>query len=724
MQVGAIRLATTLALAVVLLAVAAQPLSAASQAAIGIAGVAAMIGIRLLRLQGYWRHLFYVIAGILIVRYVYWRTTSTIPSSAELENFIPGVILYGAEMFCVMVLFINLFVIAGPVTRRKAPLLSPEDAPTVDVFIPTYNEPKDILIATLASAKAMIYPADKLTVYLLDDGGTDQKVNDPDPDVSEKAAERRRDLQDLCAELGAVYLTRPFNEQAKAGNLTHALGHSKGELIAVFDADHAPARNFLQLTVGHFSTDDRLFLVQTPHQFLNPDPIERNLGTFKRMPSENEMFYGMIQKGLDKWNAAFFCGSAALLRRTALEEAGGFSGASITEDCETALELHSRGWHSLYVDTPLVAGLQPETFAAFIGQRSRWCRGMLQILILKNPLFHAGLTMAQRICYLSSSMFWLFPLPRTIFLLAPLMYLFFDLQIYNSTLEEFCAYTISYLAASLIMQNYNYGQFRWPWVSELYEYVQTIYLLPAIVSVIRNPRRPVFNVTAKGVTTEEDSLSELAWPYFAVVGVLLLALAIGVMRFNAETEARGMLVIVSIWNLLNLVIAAVALGVVCERRERRRAQRLPIEWRGSLVSGTTTVPVIIREASMGGLKLLPAASQTALPLRKACELTIETRGGRPPAIFHGIVVNAQGDSTQRIYGWSFTELNTEGTRLIAELMYGDLGLLSRIRLGRQRVRSLLVGTAEVFAWSITYLTRGLYFAVFRRPATGPGPGGA
>ena len=75
------------------------------------------------------------------------------------------------------------------------------------------------------------------------------------------------------------------------------------------------------------------------------------------------------QRGLDKWNGSFFCGSAALLRRSALEEAGGFSGVTITEDCETAFELHARGWTSVFVDKPLIAGLQPETFASFIGQR-------------------------------------------------------------------------------------------------------------------------------------------------------------------------------------------------------------------------------------------------------------------------------------------------------------------------------------------------------------------
>ena len=147
----------------------------------------------------------------------------------------------------------------------------------------------------------------------------------------------------------------------------------------MFDADHAPARDFLLETVGYFDEEPRLFLVQTPHFFLNPDPVERNLDTFEKMPSENEMFYGIIQRGLDKWDASFFCGSAAVLRRAALAETNGFSGVSITEDCETALALHARGWKSVYVDKPLIAGLQPATFASFIGQRSRWAQGMMQI---------------------------------------------------------------------------------------------------------------------------------------------------------------------------------------------------------------------------------------------------------------------------------------------------------------------------------------------------------
>ena len=194
-----------------------------------------------------------------------------------------------------------------------------------------------MLSITLSAAKNMIYPASKRRVVLCDDGGTDQRCNSSDPELAAKARARRAELQALCANLGVIYSTRARNEHAKAGNMSAALARLDGDLVVVFDADHVPSRDFLARTVGYFTQDPKLFLVQTPHHFINPDPIQRNLGL--KSPPENEMFYGMIHRGLDRWGGAFFCGSAAVIRRKALDSVGGFAGETITEDAETALEL-------------------------------------------------------------------------------------------------------------------------------------------------------------------------------------------------------------------------------------------------------------------------------------------------------------------------------------------------------------------------------------------------
>src|SRR5690606_15987784 len=96
----------------------------------------------------------------------------------------------------------------------------------------------------------------------------------------------------------------------------------------------------------------------------------------------------------------------------------------------------------------------PASFASLIGQRSRWAQGMMQILRFRFPLLKRGLTLPQRLCYMSSTLFWLFPFPRTIFLFAPLCYLFFDLQVFTASGGEFFAYTLSYIAVNLMIQNY------------------------------------------------------------------------------------------------------------------------------------------------------------------------------------------------------------------------------------------------------------------------------
>jgi cellulose synthase (UDP-forming) len=484
-------------IAIVVIALITLPISLQAHLIAGTIVVGAMIVLKFLRPHGVWRLIALGLGTAIVLRYIYWRTTSTLPPVNQVEDFIPGILVYLAELYNIGMLGLSLFVVAMPLPKRETPPIDLANAPTVDVFVPTYNEEPQLLATTLAAALAMDYPAGRLRIYLLDDGGTDEKCNADNFVAASAARERRATLQALCEGLGVTYLTRERNVSAKAGNLNNGIAHSEGELIVVFDADHAPARSFLTETIGYFGRDPKLFLVQTPHFFINPDPLERNLQTFKTMPSENEMFYGIIQRGLDKWDASFFCGSAAILRRTALQTTNGFSGRSITEDAETAITLHATGWHSVYVDKPLIAGLQPATFTSFIGQRSRWAQGMMQILLYHRPMFKRGLSLPQRLCYSSSALFWLFPFARLIFLVAPLFYLFFGLEIFTASGPEFIAYVLSYMVVNLMMQNYLYGRYRWPWISELYEFIQSVYLLPAVISVLLNPGKPTFKVTAK-----------------------------------------------------------------------------------------------------------------------------------------------------------------------------------------------------------------------------------
>ncbi|WP_026221323.1 UDP-forming cellulose synthase catalytic subunit [Ancylobacter sp. FA202] len=646
----------------------------------------------------------------MVLRYVYWRTTSTLPPMEDLANFIPAVLLYSAEMYSVALMALSLFVVSSPQPPRIAPAIAPGSEPTVDIFVPSYNEDAGLLATTLAAASAIDYPRDRFTVWLLDDGGTDQKCEQHDLAAAREAQMRRETLTELCRELGVNYLTRPRNEHAKAGNLNHGLTHSSGELIVVFDADHAPARPFLRETIGYFNEDPRLFLVQTPHFFINPDPVERSLDTWRRMPSENEMFYGVIQRGLDRWGGAFFCGSAAVLRRKALQETNGFAHSSITEDCETALTLHARGWHSVYVDTPLIAGLQPETFASFIGQRSRWAQGMYQILRFHFPLFRSGLTIAQRICYMSSILFWFFPISRAIFLVAPFFYLFFSLEIFNGSGAEFVAYTAVYLLTNLFIQSYLYGKYRWPWFSELYEYIQTVYLLPALLSVMINPKKPTFKVTSKGETIDENRISEIGIPFFVIFVIQIVAVFVTFWRIATEPYAADITIVVGMWNLLNLIISGCALGVVSEKAAKRHSQRMAITRRCSLLIDGVEVPAIIDDVSMGGVRVrteLPPEAKARVGMHAVVRVTPpdECISDTLPVLVRNVAL----DEGVVVLGTQFNAKTAAHYQLIADLIFANADEWKKFQAGRRKNPGVLRGTVMFVMMAGFQTLRGLAY---------------
>lgn len=552
------------------------PVDLASQ---GWLAAACLAGLLLLRRAARHRPIlrlaFLALAGLLAARYIVWRATETLLVTDPLST-LAMLALFLAELYAVGIFFLGVFVNLMPL-ERVLPTL-PEDRaawPTVDVLVPSYDEDPALLETTLLAALNMRYAEGRCKVYLLDDGGTEQKCQEPDPIKATAARLRRETLQALCARIGAHYLTRARNEHAKAGNLNAALPHTHGELIVVLDADHVPTADFLERTVGAFVADSRLFLVQTPHFFVNADPVEHNLRIFGRMPPENEMFYGAIQHGLDFWEASFFCGSAAVLRRAALAEMGGFTGQTICEDAETALELHSRGWRSVYYGRPLISGLQPETYAGFITQRVRWAQGMLQILLLKNPLTRKGLSIWQRLGYLNSSAFWLFPYARMVFLLIPSAWLIFGLQVYHAGLQQFAVYALPHLTALMLAGHLLYGRVRWSFVSELYEMLQSFYSLRGIFQVLRNPRAPSFKVTPKGEVYYRDFVSSLAKPFYAFYLLAWASLGFGVWRWFDEPLTRDVTLITMGWGVFNLLLLHGVLGTLYERCQRRGAPRVP-----------------------------------------------------------------------------------------------------------------------------------------------------
>ncbi len=580
--------------------------------------LALLVSLQLLRnfkYHAFVRVLFIAISSFLVLRYFFWRINYTL-SYHDFWSFIGTIVLFLAELYGVLMFFFSAFVNIRPLRRKSIPLPADKSLwPTIDIIIPSYDEPVELVKITLAAATNIDYPTDKLKIYLLDDGGTTQKLTTNNEEIRQAAHRRVNEFKQLCAALNVGYLSRERNINAKAGNMNAALKHIHGQLILVLDADHAPAADILTKTVGSFVQDDKVFLVQTPHFFLNPDPIEKNLGLFHRMPSENLMFYRSIQRGLDFWQSSFFCGSAAVLRRKAIDEVGGFSGVTITEDSETALKLHSLGWKSHYIFYPLIAGLQPETFNSFMIQRMRWAQGMVQNFILNNPLRMPGLRMEQRLSYLSNMIFWFFPFARLVFLTAPGLYLCFNLKIYNANMEEFISYTVPYLLALMLISHFLFGKDRWVFVSEIYETMQSLFSVRAVWAVLKNPHQPQFAVTPKMETLEKDFISPLSRPFYGLIVFTVVTVAIGIWRFWIDPDHRSLTGITLFWAIFNLLVLLAALGALYEHRQRRVSPRIPVNIHAFWVIKSCNKiiqrwPVTIKDLSMGGMSLI---SQRELP---------------------------------------------------------------------------------------------------------------
>jgi len=615
-------------------------------------------------------------SAFVVLRYLMWRTDYTI-GYHDLFSFVGALALYFAEVYGITMFFLSLFVNAKPIERKEAVL--PDDSsrwPTVDVLIPTYDEEIDLVKITLAAAACIDYPERLLKIYLLDDGGTHEKLTSSNPDKASLARRRSHDLKELCAELGVHYLTREHNHRAKCGNLNSALSTVNGDLLLVLDADHVATVDILQRTVGNFLEDERLFLVQTPHFFLTPDPIEKNLETFQRMPSENRMFYGGIQPGLDFWESSFFCGSAALIRRVALE-GHGFSGDTITEDAETALKLHSQGWRSRYMSSPLISGLQPQTFSSFMIQRIRWAQGMIQIFVLKNPLTQPGLRIWQRLCYLSSTLFWFFPFARVVFLVAPSLYLLFGLKIYDANVKELIGYTLPYLVCLVLMADYLFGKQRWSMVSELYETMQSLFSLQAVVAVLFNPHAPKFAVTPKSETLDENFISPLSKPFYWFTGFTVLAFLVGLWRYQVFAEDRGITLVTLLWSTLNLLLLVASLGALYELRQRRTNPRLKVNFDANLMvpgrqgDKDEIIPVSVLDISMGGASLAIKVSSRFISADHSLTLQIVQPMTQKLENFNVLMVADLAEGYEQLAGIRFEPVDIQEYKSVVMLVHGN-----------------------------------------------------
>ncbi len=477
--------------------------------------------------------------------YLIWRAATLSPDVPIFSWAI-----YLAEIYGFISAALHIFMTWRLTDRQSTP---PQPGLKVDVFIPTYNEPIDIVRKTLLAAKHMDYPHE---TWLLDDG-------------------KRPEMEALAKRLEVRYITRENNDHAKAGNLNNALRQSEGEFIAIFDADHAPQKHFLNKTLGFFS-DSQAAFVQTPQDFFNLDSYQHRWHEKgKKLWTEQSLFFKVIQRGKDYWNAAFFCGSCAVVRRSALDQIGGFATETITEDLHTSIKFHKAGFRSVYLSESLAYGIAPATVAPFLHQRIRWGQGAMQVLRKENIFFTRRLTIAQRLNYLASIMTYFDGWQKGLFYIAPVIVLVTGvLPIQASGLAFLMHFLPYYLFSIWVFEEVGRGYGGMLYI-EQYNFARFAAFAWATLGLFVGKLQ--FKVTSK-VRENATSSLRLFFPQFLVLILNTSAIPIGLILSIGSTHLPQDAMFFNVfWASVNIALAIAMLSYTRKTHAFLRSEyRFPI----------------------------------------------------------------------------------------------------------------------------------------------------
>ena len=466
----------------------------------------------------------------------------------------------------------------------------------IAVLIPTFNEPVEVLLPTIAAAVQVRLPHE---TWVLDDGD-------------------RAPVRALAERLGARYLARPTHEHAKAGNVNHALGHLDVDLIAVLDADHVADPDLLVHTVGYFD-DPRLALVQTPQDFYNLDSFEHS-GPF----NEQQLFYRAIQPGRNRWGAAFWCGTGAVVRVAALREVGGLATETVTEDIHTTIRLHRAGWRTVCHNEVLARGLAAGDAMQYLNQRLRWGTGAMQVLRCENPAWVPGLRPMQRVSYLATLLGWFDAWRSLGYLLVPIAVLATGAAPLRASFAVFGpVFAINFLLQRYVLARLSRGLAP-QGLAVVFELVRMPANLQATLRLLSRRSRP-FSVTAKGRMGSERAPMPVPLLLRLLLAASVLAAGWAGLTFAGLTPLHYGVRWAAWGALFWLAVNGVLLGAAVRRIG---AQRFGAERRASVrfdLAGTGLLgeqPVQLADASLTGARVLlpfdtadPPAVGDELPLR-------------------------------------------------------------------------------------------------------------
>ncbi len=591
------------------------------------------------------------------VRYFIWRTYTTL-NFTHWTSATFSIVLYAVEAisFLSCCLYTVQTIWSTDKQRRREAdryehdVVTGQYLPSVDVFVPTYNEPDFIVRRTVIGCQAMDYP--NKTIYILDDT-------------------RRPHIQLLAKELGCEYITRPTNEHAKAGNLNHALPLTHGELIAVMDADFVPFQNFLRRTVGFFQ-QAQIALVQTPQNFYNPDYHARNLGLEHFLPNDLENFYGMLQPNRDVANAVICCGSSYVIRRTAIEAIGGYYTRCCVEDFQTSLKMLTEGDRIVYLNETLSMGESTRTFTDYMDQRLRWLQGNLQIYFCGDEVpMWMQLTLVQQ-SYLISQLIHCFQsVLRLVFLITPLLSVYLGISPYVANTQSICYYFLPFWLVHVSVYgwatNYRVSYF---W-NEFYETIFCFEGIKRLALLLVNPFAKTSKVTRKGVKENTKNYNfRFTRPFMVLLGLTGLIMGCQMLGYYQGWWVKlnsGSSVLI-FWLLYNAVFMAIAVFAAIDQPVRRLTDRFPLRTGCMVQVNDRTYAGYTRELSEGGARIVLMTEAFVTPGDRSAEITFLERQFTVQAD----VLRVYPGGHEPEISVQFLDVPLEQSRHFVDMLYGQM----------------------------------------------------
>lgn len=407
--------------------------------------------------------------------------------------------------------------------------------PSVDVFITAYGEPVEIVMGTARASQQMA--VEHLT-WVLDDGRSDE-------------------LRDACETAGVGYLRRGDNFHAKAGNVNAALGRTTGEFVLILDADHVPSPDFLLRALPHMQ-DASVAFVQTPQAF----PQAKGLVATGSAEAQR-IFYELVCPGKNHFNAVFCVGTNVIFRRSALDDIGGVYTESNSEDIWTSLELHKKGWRSVFVPETLARGLAPDTLLSYFKQQFRWAYGGFEVFLRGGLARRGRLTMDQRLQYLLTGTNYALSLAVFIFMFLPSAYLLFGWSPIRATTGTWLVHYVPFYVLSVLVTWLQCGGFK-PSAVVTSIAAAPVHARALLMALLR--RKASWTVT--NAKTSGLPGIELVLPHVALLLLNIVSIAVGLVAIRNLPAT----VLSATWAAIYVLILGrvVFEAVVAPHRESRR----------------------------------------------------------------------------------------------------------------------------------------------------------